>query len=72
MSEMVMLEVEMRFPHRRLAGGIPRGNKKVMVGKRKLLWSERAWDQREEAEIAVLLQVGMEYSCSKRFESFIL
>lgn len=68
MSEVAVLELEMRFPDRRLAGGSPRGNKKVVVGKQELLWSERAWDQREEAESAVLLQVGMEYSCSKQFE----
>ena len=68
MSEVVVLELEMRLTDRRLAGGSPRGNKKVVVGKQELFRNERAWDQREEAESAVLLEVGMEYSCSKRFE----
>lgn len=61
LSEVVVLGLEMRFPDRRLVGGSPRGNKKVVVGKQKLSWNERAWDQRKEAESAVLLQVGMEY-----------
>lgn len=61
LSEVVVFGLEMRFPDRRLVGGSPRGNKKVVVGKQELSWNERAWDQRKEAESAVLLQVGMEY-----------